>query len=275
MHCNSTFRTGAFLMIISMWLLSACSQGPSVPSNADDNGGYASDLSRIELYNNDVISIIDAAGFNYNRDYIGVAGCVTVATDTINSPHTLIVRFNDCTGLDGRPRNGAILVSYDGQYTDSGKVHTITFDNYYINQTQMTGTIKVIRVDTTITGNWYYKVSVNDSLNMSLNPLQSQYVVWAGTLTRKWVQGAETLDRTDDIFSISGTANLTRPNLHQFGCGISTPLQFALNCDYAESGVVNISGYNGPRILNYGTGYCDPNAQLSIGTNVYDLILTK
>ncbi|MFI5196067.1 MAG: hypothetical protein ACHQD8_03170 [Chitinophagales bacterium] len=265
-----------FFVVISMLLFSACRQAAvNRLTDPDDNGGYASDASRIELYNNDAISIADVAGFNYNRDNIGNENCVSVATDTLSSPHVLIIRFNDCTCLDGRTRKGSILVSYNGQYADSGKVHTITFDHYYINGTQMTGSIKSIRVDTTITGNWYYKISVNDSLNMSLDPLQSQYVVWTGTLVRKWVAGYLTPGRTDDIFSISGSATLTRPNLHVFSFDISTPLQFALNCDYAESGVVNVTGYNGPRILNYGTGYCDADAQLSINTLVYNILLAK
>jgi hypothetical protein len=277
MHCNSIFRKGVFFMAISMLLFSACTPTAKTSdlSDIDDNGGYASDASRIELYNNDVISIADAAGTNYNRDYIGAEGCVTVATDTVSSPHVLIVRFGDCNGFDGRKRKGAILISYDGKYTDSGKVHTISFDNYYINGTQMTGTIKSIRVDTTITGNWYYKILVNDSLNMSLDPLQSKYVVWTGSLVRKWVAGYGTLDRTDDIFSISGTTTITRPNGHLFGYSISTPLQFALSCDFAESGVVNVSGYSGARILNYGTGYCDASAQVTISNKIYDFQLVR
>ena len=277
MHCNRIFRTGAFFIAFSMLLVSACRRDVSNHlADADDNGGYASDLSRIELYNNDAVSIADAAGTNYNKDYIGIEGCVTVAVDTVSPPpHVLIIRFGNCKSLDGRLRNGAIIVKYDGQYTDTAQIHTITFDNYYINGTQLTGSIKCIRVDTTIVGNWYYKISVNDSLNMSLDPLQSQYVIWTGTLVRKWVAGYATLDRSGDIFSVSGSGTLTRPNLHKFSCNISTPLQFAINCDYAESGVVNVTGFNGVRVLNYGTGYCDPNAQLNIGTAVYNFLLTK
>jgi len=249
----------------------------SVLTDVDDNGGYASDLSRIELYNDDAISIADAAGFNYNRDFIGAEGCATVAVDTLLDPvnRTLIIRFNNCNGSDGRARKGAIIVKYTGKYADSGKVKTISFDNYWVNGTQMTGTIKYIRVDTTIVGNWYYKITVNDSLNMSQDPLKSQWVVWKGALVRKWVTGYTTLTRQDDVFSISGDGTLTRPNLHQFTCNIGTPLQFAIDCDYCESGVVNVSAYTGMRVLSYGLGDCDNLAQLNIGQQPYSLRMTK
>ena len=281
MHCNSIFRKGAFFIVISMLLSCAfgCRRVANTLSNPDDNGGYASDASRIELYNDDAISITDAAGVNYNSGYIGTEGCVTVATDTTDIPHTIIVRFGNCAGFDGKVRSGSIIVSYNGEYTDPGQVHTITFDNYFINSTQLTGSIQTIRIDTTITGNWYYRINVNDSLNMSQDPQQSQYVVWNGSLVRKWVQGysvqgTDSMNRSQQIFSVSGSATLTRANLHVFTFSISTPLQVAIDCGFVESGVVNVSGYDGPRILNYGTGTCDPNAQLAIGVNTYEITLT-
>ena len=247
-------------------------------SDGDDNGGYASDASRIEWINNDVIQLAEVAGTVYNGIYM--APCATVATDTVTDPHTLIIRFGgtNCTCLDGRKRKGSIIISYSGRFLDTNKMHTITYDNYYVNDNQLTGSVKTIRVDTTITGNWFYKVYVNDSLNMSQDPKNSQFVVWMGNLVRKWTKGnvKNNLDRSDDVFSISGAATLTRPNGHTFSFGIATPLQFATSCDYAESGRVNVAGLNGGvRILNYGEGGCDPSAQLTIGVNNYNIALLK
>ena len=83
---------------------------------------------------------------------------------------------------------------------------------------------------------------------------------------------------TDDIFSISGNATITRANGHFFACDIATPLKAALNCDYIESGVVNVNGYTGvntQRVLNYGAGNCDNIAQLNIGALVYQITLQQ
>lgn len=251
-------------------------------TDADDKGGYASDASRIELANNDAISIADVAGTFYNAAYLSSPSglglsSTTVGTDTLSTPHTLTIRFgnNDQVCLDGRKRRGTIIVTYNSQYAKANEVHTITFDNYFLNGNQITGSIQTTRIDTTISGKWYYNVLVNDSMNMSQDPLQSQYVIWTGNLVRKWVTGFGTNDRNDDAFSISGAATLTRPNGHIFSCGISTPLQFAIGCDFAESGVINVTGYSGARILNYGDGTCDPLAQLNIGVNVHQLTLTR
>lgn len=248
-------------------------------SNDDDRIGYASDASRIEFANNDVISIADQAGTLYNAEYIRetTSKCVTVAVDTVNTPHTLIIRFGDvdCTCADGRKRRGSIIVSYNGHYMDTAQVHTITFNNYYLEGNRLSGTTKVTRLDTAVTGDPYYNVQVNDTLNMNPDPLQSEYIVWSGNLLRKWVGGDKTNDRMDDYFSVSGMATLTRPNGHVFNFDIATPLQFATSCDYAQSGVANVNGYTGSRILNYGNGDCDNAAQLNIGVHIYQLTLEK
>lgn len=281
MHFNAKFTKGTLLIATAMVLLGSCKpakKDDNYLSDDDDRIGYAADLSRIEFANNDVISLADQAGMLYNATYIRKDNnsCATVATDTISNPHTLIIRFGstNCECADGRKRRGAIIISYTGGYLETGRMHTITYDNYYLNDNHLTGSVKVTRENTTVLGEWYYSVQVNDSLNMSPDPLQSKFVVWAGNLTRKWIGGAQDNPRENDVFSVSGTGTLTRPNGHVFGVNISTPLQFAINCDYAESGVANVTGYSGTRVVNYGTGNCDPYAQLNIAQHVYQLTMT-
>lgn len=282
MQFQYSFKIPALIAVLSLSLFAACKrESNNILTDGDDNGGYASDASRIELYNNDVISLADAAGTVYNGAYMRGSAkttfgtCATVGTDTTSNPRVLVIRFNNSDCLDGRRRKGAIVVRYTGSYADTGREHTISFDNYYVNGTQLTGTIKTKRIDTTITGDWYYQVTANDSLNMSQDPLQSEFVIWRGNLVRKQIQGKFTGDRADDLFSISGNATLTRPNGHQFSFGISTPLEFATSCDYAKSGVANVFGLNGARMLNYGTGGCDDDAQLNIDIRVFPIKLQK
>ena len=268
MHIYSGLKKFSLLFLVPVLFFSACKQDPvNSTLSSDDNGGYASDASKIELLNNDAVSIVDLAGFNDNAVYI-LSTCATVAVDSFSNPHLITIRFGDnvdCVCSDGRKRRGNISVSYNGSYIDTGSVHTIEFDNYFVDGNQLTGTIKVVRVDTTVVGDWYYKVTVNDSLTIT----PDQYVVWKGNLVRKWVSGNLTGDRNDDVFSISGNATLTRPNAHAFAFGIAVPLQFSINYNYAQSGSVNVSGAEGVRVVNYGNGSNDNKAQLYIGSNSY------
>ena len=287
MQFNPVLKKVAFFFVSSFFLFAGCKKGATnTLSDADDNGGYASDASKIEWLNNDAISIVDAAGNYYNGVYMRhgdrtttnpFGTCATVSTDTLSSPHVLIIRFGDlnCQCLDGKNRRGTIMVSYDSTYTDSQQIHTITFQNYYVDDQQFTGNIKVTRIDTTVVGDWYYKETINDTLVTAPN----QFITWKGALVRKWLSGFNTGDRSDDVYSISGDSKLTRANGHFFDFAIQTPLQVALNCDYIESGVVTVTGYNGVRTLNYATssgatmGGCDNDALLYIGAAVYQIKL--
>jgi hypothetical protein len=288
MLCKLNLRHFALFVVVPMFLFSGCKRvSDGSLSDVDDNGGYASDASRIEWINDDVISIADAAGLVFNATYL--SSCATVGTDTQSvGNHTLIIRFgnsgkyglttpdDDCVGIDGRKRRGSIIVSYSGHYFDSGTVHTITYDHYFINDNQLTGSVRTIIADTTVTGNWHYSVSVNDSLSMNTDPSGNQFIVWNGSFDRKWISGEATPTRSDDGYLVSGSATLTRSNGHQFTFNISSPLQVMTGCDYIESGIVTVTGVAGSRILNYGTGGCDDKAQVSVGgTTVYDFSLVK
>jgi hypothetical protein len=283
MYCNLRLGKLSVLLAAALITVASCRRGTTDDNylaNDDDREGYATEGSRIGWANEDIISLADQAGTLYNAEYIRKAGdkSVSVAVDTMNTPHTLIVRFGnkDVACADGRTRRGSIVISYNGRYSDTSDLHTITFNDYYINGNRMSGYMKVTRRDTTVTGDWYYNVQVNDT--MHVNPddkINNKFVLWNGNLVRRWVGGQKTNDRSDDFFTTSGTATLTRPSGHTFNFNIATPLQFATDCDFAQSGVVNVTGYTGNRVLNYGSGNCDNAAQLNIDVHVYQLTLDK
>ncbi len=282
MFIKPILKRASLFIVFSLFLVAGCKKTDSNPlSDADDNGGYAADGSKVEWLCNDAISIADAAGYFYNGQYMRTTNtfgaCATVATDSLHSPRIVIIRFGDanCKCLDGRNRRGTIVVSFDSTYKKAGQIHTITFQDYYVNDVQLGGSILTTRVDTTVVGNWFYNVKTD----VTMTTVPNQIVTWKGSLVRKWVAGYATGEREDNVYSVSGNATLTRANGHIFTFDINTPIQYAQNCDYAESGVITVTGYNGPRTLNYGAGTdnpagtCDDGAQLNIGVHVYQVKL--
>ena len=242
-------------------------------SNADDNGGYASDNSKMEQNSNDVISMADAAAANGGANLRTTSSCVSVTNDTLSTPHVLTINFGntDCTCADGKNRKGSIIVTYTGRYKDSGSTHTITYSNYFVNDNQLSGIKTVTNMGTNGSGQVYYNVTVNDTLNLGAGNGQ---IVWAGSRTRTWLSGYTTADRTDDAYLIGGTTTLTRANGNTFTMNISTPLQIAYGCAWIEAGVVSVTGpLGGVRTLDYGTGNCDSEAQLTIAGHTYNITL--
>ena len=124
---------------------------------------------------------------------------------------------------------------------------------------------------TNSSGQVYYTVTVNDTLNLGTG---NGEIVWVGSRTRTWLSGYSTTERSDDSYLISGTTTLTRANGKTFTMNITSPLQVAYGCQWIEKGTVAVTGPGGvTRTLDYGDGNCDAQATLTIGTHTYNITL--
>jgi hypothetical protein len=284
MKIKSLLRNGAFILAATLLTLTACMRrdkttnttNPALTS-ADDNGGYASDAAKLETNSNDVISIADAAGntgaSNLRTAATTLGPCATVTNDTTVTPHVLTINFgtSDCTCADGKNRRGEIIVTYTGRYKDSGSTHTITYHEYFVNDNHVGGSKTVTNNGTNTSGQVYYTVTVNDSLTIGSDSVITQ----TGSRTRTWLDGYSTPERSDDKYLITGSTTVKRANDHTFTMNITTPLQVANDCPWIEAGVVAITGssFSGTRTLDYGTGDCDSEADLTIGSVTYHITL--
>jgi len=285
MTIQKLFKAGAILMIAALVTVTACKRSDKSTAtntgltNADDNGGYASDNAKLEQNNNDVISIADAASQPSGASNLRTTSTyptitlVDAGTDTVM---TIDFGPTDHLCLDGRYRKGQVIVTYSGHYKDSGSIHTITTNNYYVNDQQVIAHKTVQNMGTNSHGQVWYNVTVNDSIILATDSVIS----WTGNRTRTWDSGYSTTTRLDDVYLIGGTTTLKRANGHVFTFDIaaSDPLKVAVDCPYIEAGTVTVSSTvftTGSRTVNYtyGGGGCDDLAQVTIGSTTYDITL--
>ncbi len=281
--CYKTILKNSAMLFVALTLtLTACKRNKTdnttsttpALTNSDDNGGYATDAAKLEESSNDALSIADAAAATGGANLRTSSGYPVVTNDTSVSPRQLTIDFGPTNHLclDGKNRRGKILVSYTGKYKDAGSIHTITFSNYYVNDIQRTGSKTVENKGMNTSGQYYYTVTVNDSLILATDSVIS----WTGNRTRTWLAGYSTSTRSDDEYQIDGTTTVKRANGRTFTMTITTPLHVAVTCPYIESGVMTISSSSfsgGSRTLDYGTGGCDNSATLTVGTHTYTITL--
>ena len=89
---------------------------------------------------------------------------------------------------------------------------------------------------------------------------------WNAELEKEWVSGDSTLDRSDDIYKITGEANGIGRNDNSFNVDIQEPLKAQISCQTSciiKEGEAKIhpSGYQ-ERIINYGDSICDCNFEV-------------
>ena len=239
-------------------------------SNAESSESIAQEMATAESAFDDDAMYADESFLSMSMLKSGniikhpFAPCATFSVDTTGGHRTRTIDFGstNCLCNDGKYRRGKIVITFTAPRIKPGSVITTTFENYFVNDNQVSGT-------TTVTNN-----GLNDSNNLSwtitidktLTFKTGEVAHWAGTRTREWIEGMKTpLDWTDDVYSVTGTSTRTRPNGDTRTCTILTPLRKEMDCHHFVSGTVSIVRTGKPDILlDYGTGDCDDLATITV-----------
>ncbi len=275
MKMNNSIKASAFIVALSLLAFAACHKPTTTTTSntaTTDQGNMVSDHAQLEGADNDVISTTNAAASTGGAANLRTTSCATVTNDTISIPHVLTINFGTgCTGSDGRTRSGEIIVTYNGHYKDSASSHTISFNNYYLNGYRIGGSKSVTNMGRNSSGNYWYNVTVNDSLYLSADSVATM----TGSRTRTWLAGYATATRWDDVYQIAGSTTIRRANGNTYTFAITTPLTVAVICPWVEAGVLTITGTTmaSAWTIDYGTTGCDNNATLTVGSHVYDIHL--
>ena len=270
----------AVAVIGSSLLFTSCKKDASKDADVESSENNA----LAEASFNDVTSIADqaalggsvnmrVAGENREDGSLG-SGCATVTIDTVSTPHIITIDFGstNCVCNDGRTRRGKILLSYSGRYRESGTVISISFNNYFVNDNQLTGTKTITNQGLNNAGNLVYKIEVNGQI---LKANGAGTISWTSSRQREWTAGANTpLVWSDDAYSITGTASGTNASGKSYTINITKPLVRKMSCRWFESGTVDVTPEGKPaRTLDYGTSGCDANATVTILGYSFPIVL--
>ncbi len=258
---------GSFLVVVS------CNKKDknANPTTTTEDNGYATEHAAAEKSFDDAQTIADqsanvvSGSLGYKTTALTTGGCATVTHSATGDTTTVDFGTVNCLCHDGRNRRGKIIITKTGPYTTTGTVKTITFDNYYQNDNQITGTKTVTNMGLNSSSQPYFNVTVNGSVILASG---------AGTIStnwnrvRTWTAGSATpTDYTDDVYSISGSGTFTRPSGAVVNVNISTatPLVVAFGCRWIEAGTIVYTLPSGlTRTINYGTTpACDATATLT------------
>jgi len=191
-----------------------------------------------------------------------VTTCATVSKDADRKQVT--IDFGDgCQGPYGRERKGKIIVTYSGAVGDSLANRVITFDNYYVNNRSITGTIELRDVAINEDGNLQ---STKKLVDVKVSFPNGEYVILNGSRTRELISGYADNDPANNVYRITGTLSGQTTTGRTFTQEITTPVisnwACAANGSFARvSGVVELTTLGGyaarKRLVDYGDGQCD------------------
>lgn len=199
--------------------------------------------------------------------------CVTLSIDTTTPTHVLTIDFGttNCLCYDGKYRRGSIVIAFNGHYRDSGSVHTTTFNNYFVNDNQVTGTRVRTNNGKNSNGNYSISYTANMSIILANN---AGTITWNTSLNAEWIAGHDTPTWLDDVYLITGNSSGTRLNGTSYTKTITTALKKEMSCKWIESGIVEIVRSNKPTItIDFGDGTCDALATATMNGITYNITL--
>ncbi len=286
MKNKNTIIAITLLTFIALTTITSCKKKTNNSTITDSDVTAAKDYSIAEGHFNDAQNIADQSasgnlvfysptfkGEIKQNDEFEKSSCATISHDSLSNPKSITIDFGNtnCVCNDGKSRRGKILVSYIGNYRDSASVHTITFENYFVDNNQLIGTKSVTNNGRISNGKISFSIHVDGQVIKANN---GGTISWIADRTRVWTQGDNTTTFIDDEYSITGSGSGTNSSGNSYTVEINTPLIKALICRWFKCGIVTVSPSNKPtRIIDYGAGTCDANATVTINGTAYPIIL--
>lgn len=273
-----------FLTILAVAAITITSckknEDPDISDLPDSSIG---EVSTTENEFNDIDNMSNEAGStgSLSRGNASLDGllsvCATVTKDSVSTPKKLTIDFGaaNCLCNDGKYRRGKIIITHQGQFGDSGTTHTTTFDNYFVNDNQVTGTRTMVNNGKNAAGNPNFTVTVDGSIIKANN---AGTLTWKATKYREWTAGHSTPKVIgDDIYSVTGNGSGTRPDGSTFAMDIVQPLirKMELGCrKHFVKGQIKITPSGKPeRLVDYGDGTCDDQATVTIKGKIHNITL--
>jgi hypothetical protein len=259
-----------FTFAIAGFLLLGCSKDvintlTQKESNADKNSVFAE-----QTFDQEQI-IVDGVMMSYGGSKSPKAGlttsspCQIITFDLLSSPMKATIDFGtvNCPCADGKNRRGKIIVTFNGRLSDSLTFVTSTFDNYFVDDDQVTGTRTVTNKGHNTAGHINFQIITDGSIILANN---------GGTITyktnhnREWTEGGSTpLDISDDVYTLSGSSSGTTTTNQAFTIVISSPLVWTISCNHFVKGVFDLTPADEvTRTVDFGNGECDAIATVTV-----------
>ncbi|MEO8086581.1 MAG: hypothetical protein ABI763_07165 [Bacteroidota bacterium] len=252
--------------LVSMTLVNGCKKEKET---SDENfSAEAQDISQSEDISTSIDNLITEA-FNsksntvdgrYTNPAAGeLSDCSTVTWDSLHS--TVTIYFNHCAGRNGHTRDGSIIVTYTGgDYWTMGASWDVAFDNFYIDDRQVTGSRHVENAGPESNGCIWNIVA-----NLTFSRSDGSTRTWTSTRTREITAGYRDTVCSNHVYKINGTATHADSQ-----SGNSADLTFSniirdLDCAYITAGTITVVPNNNrpQRSIDFGSGNCDDVATVT------------
>jgi hypothetical protein len=256
---KSVLNLSLLLLIGFIAVATACRKD----TNTSAEQAIAEDITA----HNDITELVTADadlaidGFSGEIDERNDCPTVTSTVPFGTWPNTITLDYSEagCT-KNGRTFQGKIIVNQSGPIKTQGTTRVLTFDQFFFEGVQVTGTKSIVNAGSNAAGQLFWNVSVTETLTFpdgTTSSYQSERV-------RTLVDGVATPARADDVWNITGASTGTNRHGVAYAATITTPLVKRFGCPWISEGAIEFVANSKTRTLDFGDGTCDRDAVLTL-----------
>lgn len=186
---------------------------------------------------------------------------VTFAQEKGTYPNTVTIDFGDgCEDKNGRIRTGRIIVEVSDYWKNEGAVREVRMEDMYVDGMAIEGTRKHTNLGQNEEGLYQFSVEIDKS---KVSTEEDRSVSMSVDHLAVMLEGYDTDEREDDVFSVTGTSSGVNHRGHAFSAEVIEPLIRKKSCKWFVEGVEQIT-IEGKDIItmDFGDGECDEFAEI-------------
>lgn len=183
--------------------------------------------------------------------------CMTKTVEFTDTSRIITLDFGDsCKMPSENILKGKLILTLDQNPSDNSVTVSYEFVDFYRNDLKVEGKNTVVRVRENDNG---FKQSTI-TFNVKLTWPDGEYAMREGTRVREFIEGFDTANRQDNVFSITGNWMATFRNGTELSATILVPLRREMTCKYTVSGVIEKTRKGKTFTLDFGDGTCNNSA---------------
>ncbi|UXP30885.1 hypothetical protein N6H18_11030 [Reichenbachiella agarivorans] len=267
------------LMVVMMsTIFFACDRANELDDSRDEELGATEEILDAENMVDEDVSLTEDALNDISASASGrsVASlCAEITVDSVN--HVITLDFGSgCVGPYGRSRSGKIVMTYGGEFNDGLANRIITFEDYVVNNKEVTGSIEVGNYNQTTDGTYTATRTMNNYTVTFPNGTSKTIL---GATTYEIIEGYGDYDVSNNVVLVTGSYKTTTTFGATYTYTIVEPVKLSYACLLSGNmlrveGLIEIKRTNAVRVrtktIDYGEG-CDDSYTVSIDSELIEV----
>lgn len=266
------------LSMVSLVSLNSCKDDEQVDLSAQEEVAVVQQATVADNSVDEELEAFDESIVASEGGRVGEDECPTVTRDEVAKTITLDFGTS-CVGRYGRERSGKVVITYGGVFDDDMANRTVTFDNYYVNNNRIQGTILLRNINRNNEG---HLTAERELVDYKVTFPGGDYYMINGSTTREWVEGENDGVRGNEVIEVTGSYEGINSNNVEFSRVITEPVRADFSC-WTDGGFLRTQGViemtitnsarSRTRVLDYGDGSCDNSVTVTVNDRTYTITI--